>query len=189
MGCVTFKRFLGGFGMVAFGVFVHTPVFIENTFLYFRINQISNKNPMKKVGSIIIILLLCSNELVFAQNPTDGDVVGNDRDKHGCIGSAGYTWSVLKKECVRSFELTQHDKNAIELVSTDNTQKITVLFSSRKTKAEFFYSEGNKVLNKSAKGNFYILKNGKNVVEKLINVKGKWQFVRVNNGKSEVLYQ
>lgn len=31
-------------------------------------------------------------------------VVGSDSDEHGCKGSAGYTWSILKKECVRLFE-------------------------------------------------------------------------------------
>ncbi|CAA9199664.1 hypothetical protein [Flavobacterium collinsii] len=32
-------------------------------------------------------------------------VVGGDSDAHGCKGSAGYTWSVLKNECVRIFEI------------------------------------------------------------------------------------
>ncbi len=31
-------------------------------------------------------------------------IVGNDRDAHGCIGSAGYSWSDAKKACVRSWE-------------------------------------------------------------------------------------
>jgi hypothetical protein len=29
---------------------------------------------------------------------------GNDRDEHGCIGSAGFQWSEVKKECIRLFE-------------------------------------------------------------------------------------
>lgn len=32
-------------------------------------------------------------------------VVGGDADAHGCKASAGYTWSELKKECVRLFEV------------------------------------------------------------------------------------
>jgi hypothetical protein len=142
---------------------------------------------MKQICSILIILVLYSNKLMFAQDTSP--IVGNDKDKHGCIGSAGYTWSVLKKECVRTFELTHTDKNAIELISIDNTQKMVVLFSSDKTKAEVFCSGGNKVVKKSTKGQIYILKNEKNIVEKLMNLKGKWQFVKVNNGKREVLYQ
>ena len=29
---------------------------------------------------------------------------GADRDRHGCIASAGYTWSKVRKDCVRTFE-------------------------------------------------------------------------------------
>lgn len=144
---------------------------------------------MKKICSIVIVLVLYSNQLMLAQDSTNRPIVGNDRDKHGCIGSAGYTWSVLKKDCVRSFELIHTDKNAIELISIDNTQKMTVLFSSDKTKAEIFYSGGNMVVNKSTKGKIYMLKNEKNIVEKLINLNEKWQFVEVKNGKKNVLYQ
>ncbi len=31
-------------------------------------------------------------------------VVGGDRDEHGCIGSAGYSWCEPKKECLRPWE-------------------------------------------------------------------------------------
>jgi len=31
-------------------------------------------------------------------------ITGNDKDEHGCIGSAGYTWSVIKNDCIRLFE-------------------------------------------------------------------------------------
>jgi hypothetical protein len=31
-------------------------------------------------------------------------MVGNDRDEHGCIGSAGYVWSEEKNKCVRPWE-------------------------------------------------------------------------------------
>ncbi|MFA6897487.1 MAG: hypothetical protein WCQ96_04355 [Patescibacteria group bacterium] len=32
------------------------------------------------------------------------NIVGNDKDEHGCIGSAGYTWCEAKKKCIRSWE-------------------------------------------------------------------------------------
>lgn len=31
-------------------------------------------------------------------------IVGGDRDEHGCIGSAGYTYCVAKDKCIRSWE-------------------------------------------------------------------------------------
>ena len=34
-------------------------------------------------------------------------LVGGDSDSHGCKGSAGYSWSTLKKECIRIFEGTK----------------------------------------------------------------------------------
>ena len=34
-------------------------------------------------------------------NPT---MVGGDRDSHGCIGSAGYTWCEAKQKCLRPWE-------------------------------------------------------------------------------------
>lgn len=30
--------------------------------------------------------------------------IGADRDAHGCIGSAGYTWSQVRQACIRIFE-------------------------------------------------------------------------------------
>jgi hypothetical protein len=39
-----------------------------------------------------------------AQEPQKEVVVGGDSDSHGCKASAGYTWSTLKKKCVRIFE-------------------------------------------------------------------------------------
>jgi len=31
-------------------------------------------------------------------------MVGNDRDEHGCIGSAGYSWCEAKQKCLRIWE-------------------------------------------------------------------------------------
>ncbi len=33
-----------------------------------------------------------------------GPIVGNDRDAHGCIGSAGYSWCEAKRICLRPWE-------------------------------------------------------------------------------------
>ena len=34
----------------------------------------------------------------------DQQLVGGDRDEHGCIGSAGYTWCEPKQKCLREWE-------------------------------------------------------------------------------------
>lgn len=35
---------------------------------------------------------------------SDNQLVGNDRDEHGCIGSAGYSWCEAKRMCLRPWE-------------------------------------------------------------------------------------
>ena len=46
-------------------------------------------------------------------------MVGADEDLHGCKTSAGYTWSELKGECVRVFEiatpLKSYDSSAVQM--------------------------------------------------------------------------
>ena len=33
----------------------------------------------------------------------DSTIIGADKDENGCLGSAGYTWSKVNKECVQIF--------------------------------------------------------------------------------------
>lgn len=42
-----------------------------------------------------------------SKEPVKEAVVGADADSHGCKASAGYTWSTLRKECIRIFEGTK----------------------------------------------------------------------------------
>lgn len=72
--------------------------------------------------------------------PTEKNVVGNDKDEHGCIGSAGYTWSELRQECIRTFEVGVR-LNPVE--GTKDTAVISafVVFNDAKSKAELFLPE------------------------------------------------
>jgi hypothetical protein len=60
-------------------------------------------------------------------NPVDGPVpvgemmVGNDRDEHGCIGSAGYVWCGSKAECLRPWEEVWDDSCNTADFSYDKT--------------------------------------------------------------------
>lgn len=60
--------------------------------------------------------------------------IGSDRDAHGCIPSAGYSWSALKQQCIQPF-----DKPDIKLADPDNdTLAVYVLLSGDKSRAEVF---------------------------------------------------
>ncbi len=50
----------------------------------------------------------------------NNQIVGGDKDEHGCIGSAGYSWCEAKKKCLRSWE-EKCAKTATSTVSNSNT--------------------------------------------------------------------
>lgn len=70
---------------------------------------------MKKMFLFLIIAsaISCGKKVsqekvnTVAKEPQKETAVGADSDSHGCKASAGYTWSTLKKECIRIFEGTK----------------------------------------------------------------------------------
>lgn len=86
---------------------------------------------MKKIILLTAISLSC---LALAQK------VCGDKDVHGCIGSAGYTYSQIKNTCVKVFE----QKIKLNEVSSDKsyTSMTAVIFSKNMKKAEIFISDG-----------------------------------------------
>jgi hypothetical protein len=89
---------------------------------------------MKKISLMLLAIALviagCKN------NPKSVEQVGNDKDQHGCKASAGFTWSELKKTCVRIFEagtpFSAYGKNQ------DSTLAAFVIISEDQKKAEVF---------------------------------------------------
>lgn len=59
---------------------------------------------MKKLLILTLPLVLALGSCT-ANNKANTTVTGNDRDKHGCIPSAGYSWSNVKGKCVKVFEV------------------------------------------------------------------------------------
>ncbi len=46
--------------------------------------------------------------------PTEQPILGGDRDEHGCIGSAGYSWCEAKSKCIRIWEEDCNSREAIQ---------------------------------------------------------------------------
>lgn len=88
---------------------------------------------MKKT---ILLSTMFLGSLAFAQKTP---VVGGDRDAHGCIGSAGYTYSQIKKDCVRTFE--QKIKLTEVAPKESYTSIAAVIFSKDMKKAEVFMKD------------------------------------------------
>lgn len=60
---------------------------------------------MKKIILLVVALvLLIVLVVVYIPFTPAEPTVGSDRDSHGCIASAGFTYSVVKGSCVRLWE-------------------------------------------------------------------------------------
>ena len=84
------------------------------------------------------LTLMAASLLLAACSTPEQHLVGSDRDSHGCIGSAGYQWSALTKQCVRLFE------QGIRLNPTDagQTSSAFVLFNADQSQAELTLPSG-----------------------------------------------
>ena len=55
--------------------------------------------------AIIVLIVVVVVLIIYSQNrSTSNGLLGGDRDSHGCIGSAGYTWCQVKGKCLRTWE-------------------------------------------------------------------------------------
>ncbi len=59
---------------------------------------------MNKAFFILIAILFSTLSACKAKHET---MVGDDKDAHGCIPSAGYQWCDKGNKCVRSWELAE----------------------------------------------------------------------------------
>jgi len=106
---------------------------------------------MKKLLALALVALSVS----FAS----AQQVGGDKDKNGCNAAAGYTWSALKKECVRLFQAPVKLKEA----KPNGTASFfaAVFFNDDQTKAEIFLPTGKPVIaTRSGKAGAYSWKGG-----------------------------
>ena len=98
--------------------------------------------------------------------------VGSDKDKHGCIHSAGYIWSEINKTCLRSFELKNQlfnaDRTFIAAVNVSNDGKNAEVFSKegyffmrKKNDSTFVHSKAILILGK----NHWLFSDKKNNIE------------------------
>lgn len=115
---------------------------------------------MKKT---IVLSAMFLSSLFFAQK------VGGDRDVHGCIGSAGYTYSQINNKCIRTFE----QKIKLKDVSSDKsyTSMTAVIFSKDMKRAEIFIPDGNAksiILDRQGKGKIW--KSGSHIKESYVLV-------------------
>lgn len=123
---------------------------------------------MKKIfllNFIFISLISCDKILKDKNDSQESEtssreyIVGEDKDENGCVGSAGYTWSILKNNCIRVFDIG-YRLNPIEIIENEAVISAFVIFDKNKEKVELFLPNLDKsiILNDDGNG-IYI--NGK----------------------------
>ena len=97
-----------------------------------------NMKILKNIMALCLITVMCA----CSHKPT-AKLVGNDRDEHGCIASAGYRWSEALKDCIRLWEVGER---------LDNGDKnVYVVFSKDSAVAEVYLEDGRCVVCKKDK--------------------------------------
>ena len=93
------------------------------------------------------------------QKDSLGTVVGNDKDDKGCVASAGYTWSELKRNCVRPFEVGIRLNPAAEVKQGDAVYSaFAILEENGGNKAELFMpnQKASIIMEREAEGKPYV---------------------------------
>jgi hypothetical protein len=101
-----------------------------------------------KTKTLLLTQLFAGTSMIFAQQIQPK--VGADKDVQDCIASAGYTYSQLKNECIRTFE----QKIQLKEMATKGNYTAAVLFNKDQSKVEIFLKEEKKslILNRFTKG-------------------------------------
>lgn len=101
------------------------------------------KTPLSLFFLVALALGSCQSSKVTSSNQSTDSLarIGGDKDKHGCLSAAGYTWSQLRGECIRPFE----DGIALHTLNTSSTYQTAayILIDSVKKEAEIFVPEEN----------------------------------------------
>jgi hypothetical protein len=153
------------------------------------------KNNLLFLLPLIVCLSACASKQPHSEKtmPVKADTVpelkpqmtGNDRDEHNCIGSAGYQWSEVKKECIRLFEKgIRLEPQAAHLNQT--TSAFAVFKSdTEEAQAEIFIPNEKKsiLLAQDKKVGAGLWKNN---VYQLLQIKGMYL---LEDAKGTVLYQ
>ena len=119
-------------------------------------------------------------------------MVGGDRDNKGCIGSAGYTWSYLMKQCVQPWDIKNSSVEKYCMNDGSAVYQFSVIYSKDHSKAEIIgidssgggvldavnitEKDGSKILIQNKMGHIQIIKiiqNDKNLVLPFLDIGGK----------------
>ena len=137
-----------------------------------------------KAGYICLLLLMGASVALTACGNTknkkaENHTVGNDKDEHGCIASAGYTWSEVQKDCIRLWE------KGVRMESVaDKENTAYIVFASDSLQVELFFSgdQPNEILDRrSLPGGDYAWNVEDDDTKNVRQENGKWTISQRGN--------
>ncbi len=135
-------------------------------------------------GIIGLILILGSTAGYFFWNKinqpiNNNQLVGGDKDEHGCIGSAGYTWCEVKNKCLRTWEeeCVDEDKDKIYEyynIKIDLSDEKFSLVEKPNEKSEYILFVPNNTNNQKQIEKIYLEINKESNLQDFIKIEEDW---------------
>ncbi|MFH1398687.1 MAG: Kazal-type serine protease inhibitor family protein [Candidatus Woesearchaeota archaeon] len=70
----------------------------------------------------------CASKQIDSYSPGEcAQIIGGQRDEHGCLGPAGYSWDAEISACIRSWELDESQKAAAKIAVSPLSYRVTVV--------------------------------------------------------------
>lgn len=121
---------------------------------------------MKRIAFLTMVALMaisCNNSskktetTETTETTVEQEAIGGAKDEHGCLSSAGETWSELKQTCLQIFNVGIR-LNPIEVKENEAVISAFVLFSEDNNKAELFLPSGNQpnIILEKTQENIYV---------------------------------
>jgi len=104
------------FFLIIFGIIVFTAIVLrltskEDDWICAQGEWVRHGNPSEAKPTAD-----CPGKIIKEELPTTSEtIIGGDKDEHGCLGPAGYSWCEAKQKCLRVWEEKCEIEGAIEV--------------------------------------------------------------------------
>lgn len=85
------------------------------------------KKKINLILIILIILIIIITGLIIYYIINQNSILGGDRDSHGCIGSAGYSWNDSVGACIREWEFDENQRKAVRIATLPLSYRVTAI--------------------------------------------------------------
>lgn len=86
---------------------------------------------MKRNVVIVFALIALFFAFIWVKEAFEEKSIGGQRDEHGCLGPAGYTWDAQVGACTRSWEITDESQRKAASIAADYVGRANALTVDR----------------------------------------------------------